>query len=170
MFANPALLFDRHACLNLHPGYFVLESLFVGVVLLNFSSLGNIDPNLASEQDIEMFDETWNVMDPNANGSIAAEKFPELLMRLERPLRPLELPSGTPTPGTLAKANKHADHVPTRSKTLPGSDSDPLLRPELAACACAGTPLPSPSGAHLFTLARNAFPFVRTPTCAQAHH
>ena len=74
-------------------GLFVLANLIVAVILQNFSSLGDLNPDVASKNDIESFSEKWALVDTAGNGFIAAEALPTLLILLDRPLRPLGIPA-----------------------------------------------------------------------------
>ena len=85
-------------------GLFVLANLIVAVILQNFSSLGDLNPDVASKNDIESFSEKWNIVDTDSVGFIAAEALPELLIMLDRPLRPMGIPAhDTPTNRVMAR-------------------------------------------------------------------
>ena len=75
-------------------GLLVLANLIVAIILQNFSSLGDLNPDVASKDDIEGFGEKWDAVDTDGNGFIAAEALPSLLLLLDRPLRPLGIPQG----------------------------------------------------------------------------
>ena len=79
-------------------GLFVLANLVVAVMLQNFSSLGDLNPNLASKDDVEGFSERWNTIDAEGNGFISSEDLSSLLISLERPLRPLGVVPEQQTP------------------------------------------------------------------------
>jgi hypothetical protein len=61
-------------------------NLVVAVILENFTSLGNVNPDLVSTNDIEEFKEQWGYYDPDADGMIPAKMLPELILSLTPPL------------------------------------------------------------------------------------
>ena len=67
-------------------GTFVMLNLVVAVILENFTSLGNVNPDLVSTDDITDFKEAWAKYDPDANGQIPAKVLPELVLALAPPL------------------------------------------------------------------------------------
>jgi hypothetical protein len=67
-------------------GTFVMLNLVVAVILENFTSLGNVNPDLVSTNDIEEFKEMWGWYDPDADGMIPAKKLPDLVLSLSPPL------------------------------------------------------------------------------------
>ena len=67
-------------------GSFVFLNLIVAVILENFTSLGNVDPNLVSSEDIANFKEAWAAFDPDANSWIAVEQLPVLLLTIPPPM------------------------------------------------------------------------------------
>lgn len=72
----------------------VLANLIVAVILQNFSECGDNNPMLASNKDIDLFDDGWSKVDKEANGYIDSEDFATFLVNLDRPLRPLGVPYG----------------------------------------------------------------------------
>ena len=67
-------------------GTFVLINLVVAVILENFTSLGNINSDLVSREDIEAFNAAWAAFDPSASQKISATDLPELVRQLEPPM------------------------------------------------------------------------------------
>uniref|UniRef100_A0A7S2IXR0 Sodium channel protein n=1 Tax=Haptolina brevifila TaxID=156173 RepID=A0A7S2IXR0_9EUKA len=67
-------------------GTFVFLNLVVAVILENFTSLGNVNPDLVSTNDITEFKEAWGRYDPDADGMIPAKVLPELVLGLPPPL------------------------------------------------------------------------------------
>ena len=67
-------------------GSFVFLNLVVAVILENFSSLGNLNPNLVSAADIEIFKELWASYDPDARQLIPSGDLPILVQRLPAPM------------------------------------------------------------------------------------
>jgi len=65
---------------------FVMLNLVVAVILENFTTLGNTNPDLVSTNDIEEFKEVWGWYDPDADGMIPAKALPALVLRLPPPL------------------------------------------------------------------------------------
>ena len=67
-------------------GTFVMLNLVVAVILENFTSLGNVNPDLVSTNDIVEYKEIWGYYDPDADGMIPAKSLPNLVMDLSPPL------------------------------------------------------------------------------------
>ncbi|KOO32672.1 voltage-gated ion channel superfamily [Chrysochromulina tobinii] len=67
-------------------GSFIFLNLVVAVILENFSSLGNINSDLVSASDVELFKEAWSELDPDAYNYIGAYKLKDLLIALPPPL------------------------------------------------------------------------------------
>jgi hypothetical protein len=67
-------------------GTFVMLNLVVAVILENFTSLGNVNPDLVSTNDIVEYKEVWGYYDPDADGMIPAKSLPSLVMDLPPPL------------------------------------------------------------------------------------
>lgn len=67
-------------------GTFVFLNLLVAVILENFSSLSNLDPELVSASDIEQFKEQWAKLDPDADQLIRTEDLITLVSGLPPPL------------------------------------------------------------------------------------
>jgi len=67
-------------------GSFVLLNLVVAVILENFTTLGNVNPDLISSSDIANFTEAWSEYDPDADGDIAAKDLPTLLLKIPPPM------------------------------------------------------------------------------------
>merc|ERR1719421_666650 len=67
-------------------GTFVMLNLVVAVILENFTSLGNVNPDLVSTNDIIEFKEVWGKYDPDADGMIPAKDLPKLVIDLPPPL------------------------------------------------------------------------------------
>jgi hypothetical protein len=82
-------------------GSFVFLNLIVAVILENFTSIGNVDPNLVSSEDIANFKEAWAAIDPDANSWIAVDQLPVLLLTIPPPMG---LKSETPESKLKGKA------------------------------------------------------------------
>merc|ERR1719163_791161 len=67
-------------------GTFVMLNLVVAVILENFTSLGNVNPDLVSTNDIVEYKEVWGYYDPDADGFIPAKSLPSLVRDLPPPL------------------------------------------------------------------------------------
>jgi len=67
-------------------GMFVFLNLIVAVILENFTTLGNLNPDLVSATDIADFKEAWGMYDPDADGEIPVKDLPDLLLGLKTPL------------------------------------------------------------------------------------
>ena len=67
-------------------GSFVFLNLIVAVILENFTSLGNVNPDLVSPEDIATFKDAWAAFDPDANSWIAVEQLPVLLLTIPPPM------------------------------------------------------------------------------------
>merc|ERR1719230_878549 len=67
-------------------GTFVMLNLVVAVILENFTSLGNVNSDLVSTNDIVEFKEAWGYYDPDADGNIPAKALPRLVLDLPPPL------------------------------------------------------------------------------------
>ena len=76
-------------------GTFVFLNLVVAVILENFTSLGNVNPDLVSTNDITEFKEAWGRYDPDADGMIPAKVLPELVLGLPPPLGIKDTKEGT---------------------------------------------------------------------------
>jgi len=61
-------------------------NLVVAVILENFTSLGNVNEDLVSTNDIIEFKEVWGWFDPDADGMIPAKSLPHLVKSLPPPL------------------------------------------------------------------------------------
>ena len=81
-------------------GTFVMLNLVVAVILENFTSLGSVNPNLVSPDDIQDFKALWATFDPDANGLVPAKFLPALVKQLKPPIGIM----GTPDGATNAKA------------------------------------------------------------------
>ena len=96
-------------------GKLVLTNLVIAVILQNFSSLGDLNPDLASKDDIEAFNDAWNDIDQEATGYIWSGLLPELLMSLERPLRPAGVSTeDLPYTRRLLRALIASGHLPPK--------------------------------------------------------
>ena len=67
-------------------GSFVFLNLVVAVILENFSSLGNLDPELVAAGDIDTFKDAWAELDPDADNFIPAMSLPQLVLMLPPPM------------------------------------------------------------------------------------
>ena len=67
-------------------GSFIFLNLIVAVILDNFSTLHNVNPNLISASDLEVFADAWSTFDPDATNYIPADLVPFLLQMVPRPL------------------------------------------------------------------------------------
>ena len=67
-------------------GSFVFLNIVVAVILDNFTTLGNQNPDLVSASDIVTFREEWRLYDPDANGKIPTKDLPTFVMSLKAPL------------------------------------------------------------------------------------
>ena len=64
----------------------MLLNLVVAVILENFTSLGNINPQLVSASDFELFKEAWQGYDPEATQDIPTQSLPDLILDIPPPL------------------------------------------------------------------------------------
>jgi hypothetical protein len=92
---------------------FVMINLVMAVILQNFSSLSDVNPSFASVSDIEEFNARWNEIDVDDTGFMQSEHLPELLVRLERPLRPFGVPfeRGEVSNAALVTTRKRVDDL-----------------------------------------------------------
>ena len=67
-------------------GSFVFLNLVVAVILENFEKMSNVNSNLVSASDLELFSEAWAVYDPDADNYIPVTDVPELLLKVPPPL------------------------------------------------------------------------------------
>ena len=67
-------------------GSFVFLNLVVAVILENFSSLGNLNPELVSAADLENFKEAWSVFDPDGDSKIPMTSLPDVIMSIPPPM------------------------------------------------------------------------------------
>ena len=67
-------------------GSFIFLNLVVAVILENFGTLHNINPDLASRADIEVFAEAWAKLDPDATGFLESSLLPTFLLMVPPPL------------------------------------------------------------------------------------
>jgi hypothetical protein len=67
-------------------GSFVMLNLVVAVILENFTTLGNVNPNLISSNDIANFKEAWAEIDPDANGLAPIADLAKVLNELPPPM------------------------------------------------------------------------------------
>ena len=67
-------------------GSFVLLNLVVAIILENFTTLGNVNPNLISSNDIANFKEAWAEIDPDANGLAPISDLANVLNALPPPM------------------------------------------------------------------------------------
>jgi hypothetical protein len=67
-------------------GSFVLLNLVVAIILENFTTLGNVNPDLISSADIANFTEAWAEFDPDADGDILTKDLPKLLLKVPPPM------------------------------------------------------------------------------------
>ena len=67
-------------------GSFVMLNLVVAVILENFTTLGNVNPNLISSNDIANFKEAWAEIDPDANGLAPISDLVNVLNTLPPPM------------------------------------------------------------------------------------
>ena len=67
-------------------GSFVFLNLVVAVILENFEKLANVDSNLVSTSDLEIFSEAWAIYDPDADNYIPVTDVPDLLLMVPKPL------------------------------------------------------------------------------------
>ena len=86
-------------------GSFVMLNLVVAVILENFTTLGNVNPDLISSTDIAYFKEAWAEIDPDANGFAPASELPGVLLRLPPPMGF----SGTTSVWNKAKVERYCD-------------------------------------------------------------
>lgn len=98
-------------------GCFVFVNLIVAVILENFATLHNINPDLVSQADLELFGEAWTEFDPDATNYIHLEMLPALLLKLPRPL------------GLKGKSELRAKQLCMRLRISPTRDS--MLRPKI---------------------------------------
>jgi voltage-dependent calcium channel L type alpha-1D len=81
-------------------GTLVFMNLMVAVILDNFSTLSEQNPDLVSPIDIDGFMEAWAELDPEANNSIPSYLVPQLIGMVAPPLGVM----GEEDPETKAKA------------------------------------------------------------------
>ena len=67
-------------------GGFVLMNLVVAVILENFSSLGDINPDLVSSMDIAEFGDRWALYDKDADGVLYPEQVAQVVINTPPPL------------------------------------------------------------------------------------
>jgi hypothetical protein len=67
-------------------GSFICLNLCVAVILENFGTLHNVNPELVSTSDIEVWTEAWARYDPDAVGTIQTNVLPSLLLHVPPPL------------------------------------------------------------------------------------
>ena len=67
-------------------GSFVFLNLVVAVIVENFSSLGQLNPELVSHSDVEGFKEAWTDFDPDGDSFMATADLPDLVLALPPPL------------------------------------------------------------------------------------
>ena len=67
-------------------GAFVFLNLVVAVILENFEKLSNVNTNLVSTADLELFSEAWAEYDPDADNYIPVTDVPDLLLKVPKPL------------------------------------------------------------------------------------
>ena len=67
-------------------GSFVFLNLVVAIILENFTSLGHINPDLVTRDDVERFKEVWALFDPDADNYMPARQLPALCQKLSQPL------------------------------------------------------------------------------------
>ena len=67
-------------------GGFVFLNLVVAVILENFSSLGNLNPELVSAADLENFKEAWSAYDPDGDSKIPINCLPDVIMSVPPPM------------------------------------------------------------------------------------
>ena len=67
-------------------GGFVFVNLIVAVILDNFATLHNQDPDLVSATDLELFLDIWSEFDPDASNHIGVRELPNFLLKVPRPL------------------------------------------------------------------------------------
>ena len=93
---------------------FIMANLIIAVILQNFSSVGEVNPDLASRADIDEFNDRWNEIDSDGNGYIIADSLATLLMYLDRPLRPVGVPSHHTSPvnaRSIAKVRRRLNYL-----------------------------------------------------------
>jgi voltage-dependent calcium channel L type alpha-1D len=73
---------------------FVVLNLVVAVILENFSSLGNMRPDLVSKDDIETFKEAWAEFDPDSTLKVPAKVLPDLVLSIPPPMGIKGVPGG----------------------------------------------------------------------------
>ena len=61
-------------------------NLVVAVIIENFTTLGNVNPNLISSNDIANFKEAWAEIDPDANGLAPISDLANVLNALPPPM------------------------------------------------------------------------------------
>ena len=91
-------------------GCFVFVNLIVAVILENFASLHNMDPELVATSDLEAFSEAWSEFDPDATNFIPLEHMPALLLRVPRPL------------GLKGRSEQRAKQLCMRLRLVPDED------------------------------------------------
>ena len=67
-------------------GGFVFLNLVVAVIIDTFSSVGDLNPSLATREDVEVFKEVWARFDPYAENFIRLDDLPKLIDEMPPPL------------------------------------------------------------------------------------
>ena len=67
-------------------GSFVFLNLVVAVILENFEKMSNVNTDLVSTSDLELFSEAWAKYDPDADNYIPVTDVPDLLLDVPKPL------------------------------------------------------------------------------------
>ena len=67
-------------------GSFIFLNLVVAVILENFEKMSNVNTDLVSVSDLELFSEAWAKYDPDADNYIPVTDVPSLLLDVPKPL------------------------------------------------------------------------------------
>ena len=67
-------------------GSFIFLNIIVAVILENFTLASSANPDLVTANDLEVFKETWEMFDPDANQTIPSTDLPKLLLVVPPPL------------------------------------------------------------------------------------
>ena len=67
-------------------GTLVFLNLMIAVILDNFTSLSEQNPDLVSPTDVDGFMDAWAELDPEASNTLLSARLPELIMKVPPPL------------------------------------------------------------------------------------
>jgi len=91
-------------------GGFIFLNLVVAVIIDTFSSLSDVNPELATRDDIELFKEAWARFDPDAKNYLHIQDLPKLLLELPPPLGMKGTPGASMTKAATACLKLELSH------------------------------------------------------------